>query len=81
MSPTILECGPYRLFFYSADREEPPHVHVEREANRAKFWLTPVRPARNAGFGAAELLRIERMVRQQQQTLLRVWHEYFAPPE
>jgi hypothetical protein len=81
MSPTILESGPCRFFFYSADREEPPHVHVERERNRAKFWLTPVRPARNAGFVAAELLRIERIVRQEQQTLLRAWNEFFIPSE
>ena len=81
MSPTIFESGPYRFFFYSADREEPPHVHVEREANRAKFWLTPVSPARSGGFAATELLRIERIVRQQQQTLLRAWNEYFVPSE
>ena len=23
--------GPYRLFFYSFDGHEPPHVHVRRE--------------------------------------------------
>ena len=27
--PTALKIGPYRLFFYAGDREEPPHVHVE----------------------------------------------------
>jgi hypothetical protein len=27
--PTVLRSGPYRFFFYSADRGEPPHVHVE----------------------------------------------------
>ena len=81
MSPTVLESGPYRFFFYSADREEPPHVHVEREANRAKVWLSPVRVARNAGFSAVELRRIERIVRQQQQMLFRTWNEYFAPSE
>ncbi len=41
--PTIREEGPYRFFFYSADRSKPPHVHVERERNKAKFWLDPVR--------------------------------------
>lgn len=47
--PTILRAGPYRLFFYSADRGEAPHVHVEREAKRAKFWLDPVRLHREPG--------------------------------
>ena len=37
MSPTVLEAGPYRLFFFSSDRGEPPHVHVARERKAAKF--------------------------------------------
>lgn len=32
--PTILRDGPYRLFFYSNEGEEPPHVHVERDRGR-----------------------------------------------
>jgi hypothetical protein len=51
--------GPYRLFFYSGDREEPAHVHVERDDNVVKVWLDPVRVDRNVGFRGAELRRIE----------------------
>jgi hypothetical protein len=40
---TVLKSGGYRLFFYSGDGGEPPHVHVEREDRIGKFWLTPVR--------------------------------------
>jgi hypothetical protein len=79
--PTVLREGAYRFFFYSADRVEPPHVHVEREANRAKFWLTPVRLARSGGFGPAELLRIERLVDDRQSLLLEAWNEYFTAAE
>ena len=39
--PTVLRFGPYRCFFYAGDREEPPHVHVERDVNVATFWLDP----------------------------------------
>jgi hypothetical protein len=39
--PTIVRDGPYRLFFYSADGAEPPHVHIERDAAIAKYWLAP----------------------------------------
>jgi len=70
-----------RFFFYSADRTEPPHVHVERETNRAKFWLTPVRLARSGGFGAPELLRLERLVNERQAFLLGAWDEYFTANE
>ena len=38
MSPTGLRVGPYRLFFFSNEGGEPPHIHVEREDPPAKFW-------------------------------------------
>ena len=76
--PTILRPGPYRLFFYSADRDEPPHVHVEREDCEAKFWLGPVRLEASRGFGRAEIRRIESLVAESEAFLLRVWHDYFG---
>jgi hypothetical protein len=56
--PTVLRSGPYRFFFYSDEGHEPPHIHVEREDKRAKFWLSPVRLHGGAGFGRPELSRI-----------------------
>lgn len=53
--PTVLRLGPYRFFAYSADRDEPPHVHVEREGSGGKFWLEPVRLESSRGFGRVEL--------------------------
>lgn len=79
--PTVFREGPYRLFFYSADRNEPVHVHVERDANRAKFWLDPVRLARSGGFTAAELRDVERLVVANQQRLVENWNEYFSIPD
>jgi hypothetical protein len=79
--PTVHREGPYRLFFYSADRSEAPHVHVERDTHRAKFWLVPVRLARSGGFGRAELLQIERLVVERQLLLMEAWDEYFTTPE
>ena len=60
--PTISRVGAYRLFFYAGDRDEPPHVHVERDDKVAKFWLTPVRLQRAAGFRPAELGQVERLI-------------------
>jgi len=54
--PTVMRRGPYRLFFYSGDGIEPPHVHIERGAEDTDFWLDPVRLAageRVPGGGAA----------------------------
>ena len=47
--------GPYRVFFYSFDCQEPPHVHVQRERMVCKFWLTPVALSVNHGFFPREL--------------------------
>ena len=75
--PTVHREGPYRFFFYSADRNEPPHIHAEREANRAKFRLDPVTLARSGGFGATELRHLERLVMSHEQLFRRAWNEYF----
>ena len=29
--PTVLRIGPYRFFYYAGDRDEPAHIHVERD--------------------------------------------------
>jgi len=76
--PTVLKVGPYRLFFYSGDRDELIHVHIERDDNVAKFWIDPVRLHTSGGFGAAELRRIQRIVEANQDTLIEAWNEYFG---
>lgn len=76
--PTVLRNGPYRFFFYAGDREEPPHIHVERDDCLAKFWLEPVRLQRSGGFGSGEISRIEKLVAEQSEQLLKSWNEYFS---
>jgi Domain of unknown function (DUF4160) len=75
--PTVLRNGPYRFFFYAGDRDEPPHVHVERDKNIAKFWLDPVRLQNSGGFNRMELNRIQKLVEEKTIDLLRSWNEYF----
>ena len=76
--PTVLRIGPYRFFFYAGDRDEPEHVHVERDDRAAKFWLDPVRLQRSAGFGSSEINRIQKVVENNREDLLRSWNEYFS---
>ena len=75
--PTVLRDGPYRVFFFSADRGEPPHVHVTREAKEANFWLSPVRLQDSGGFSTSEINRLTKLVEEHQQYLLREWHAFF----
>jgi hypothetical protein len=81
VSPTVLQSGPYRLFFFSSDRGEPIHVHVERERKTAKFWLEPVRLDYNHGFASTELQRVAALVQNHVAELVKAWHEYFGIDE
>src|SRR5439155_23311495 len=76
--PTVLRSGPYRVYFYSHEPNESPHVHVDRDDLSAKFWLEPVGLARNFGFSPKELRRIQNLVIQHQATLLEAWHGHFG---
>jgi hypothetical protein len=76
--PTVLRVGPYRLFFYAGDREEPSHVHVERDDKIAKFWLDPVRLQRSGGFNRIEIRNIHKMIIENKSKLLESWNEYFG---
>ncbi len=75
--PTILRDGPFRFFFYASDRDEPPHIHVERDDNVAKFWLDPVRLQSSGGFSRVEINQIDGLVNEHQRELLEAWNEYF----
>lgn len=76
--PTVLRAGPYRFFFYAGDRDEPPHIHVERDSATAKFWLDPVRLERSGGFSRVETQRIGRIVEDNEAHLLKAWDEFFS---
>jgi uncharacterized protein DUF4160 len=81
VSPTVLQSGPYRFFFFSSDRGEPIHIHVERDRKTAKFWLSPVRMEYNHGFASAELNKVATLVQEHEQHLVKAWHDYFNPDD
>ena len=54
--PTVLRSGPYRFFFYAGDHHEPPHIHVERDHSKAKFWLVLVAFESSFRFARSELM-------------------------
>ncbi len=74
--PTVLRVGPYRCFFYTGDREEPKHVHVERDDHVAKFWLNPVVMEKTGGLGRADIGRILEIVEAHQEELMEAWNEH-----
>jgi len=78
MSPAVLRKGPYRFYFVSHDLQEPPHVHIDRDAFSAKFWIYPVALAYNLGFSARELRKLEEITSEHKQELLEAWNDYFG---
>lgn len=74
--PTVLRDGRFRIYFFSHDIVEPPHVHVDRDDCSAKFWLDPVGLAVNLGFTPRELRRIRFLIVEHRAALLEAWDGY-----
>ena len=68
--------GPYRVFFFSFDCDEPKHVHVQRERMECKFWLEPLALAGNDGFSLHELNRIRVILQDRLEQILEAWDEH-----
>ena len=75
----IFTDGPFRFFFYMGDRDEPPHVHVERDNRTAKFWLNPVKLQSTGGLRRHEIRRIERIIEENHTQLMEAWNARFNP--
>ena len=72
-----LRRGPYRFFFYASDRDEPRHVHVERDSRIAKFWLDPVTLDRSGGLRRADISRVRGLVEENRELLVEAWDDHF----
>jgi hypothetical protein len=74
--PVVLRANGFKFFFYEADvANEPPHVHVGKEGNEAKFWLDPVRAAREGRFRKSDLRDIEHIIVDNLEFLLSAWEK------
>jgi len=76
--PTVLRVQGFRVYFWSHEPNEPPHVHLDKAGSSAKIWLEPVSLASSAGFPAHDLSIIIGLVRAHQRELLEAWHEFFG---
>jgi len=57
------------------DLNEPMHVHIDKQGKTAKFWLSPLRIARNHGYREHELNEIESIINDRLELLMNLWHE------
>jgi hypothetical protein len=75
--PVLLRLRGYRFFFYSGESGEPPHVHVSKDRNLAKFWIESITVVRNSRFTPLELREIARIISDYRLDFLRRWNEHF----
>jgi len=73
--PIVLRFKGYKFWFYQADLDEPPHVHVGKDDNEAKYWVDPISMARAGRFRDHELNEIEKILTKYRNRILEVWHE------
>lgn len=57
------------------DLNEPIHIHVDKGRKTAKYWLSPMRLARNRGYQDHELNEIESILQARLQQLTDTWNE------
>lgn len=71
--------GPFRLYFYSFDCNEPPHVQVQRDRATAKFWLAAVALAANHGLTPRDLNIARQRILEHRPRILEAWREHCGP--
>lgn len=77
--PTIFFKFGLRFYFVSYDCNEPPHIHVGDDVRKiCKYWLKNYKGilADNAGFNKHDLARIEKVILDNYQELLKSFNEY-----
>ena len=74
--PTILRIGNLRFHFYSDEGNEPPHIHVATPDGECKFWLNPVRLAKNINIKPKEIKVIENLVYEHLELLITKYNEF-----
>ncbi len=78
LMPTILRIGSYRFHFYSDEYNEPPHIHIATPDGECKFWLEPIRFAKNIGLKPHIIRDIEKLVYQNNQILKEKYDEFHS---
>lgn len=76
--PTVLLINGYRFFFFSNERKEPIHIHVEKAEKYAKFRIDPVFVATNYGYTSKELREIGEIIDKNEILIKDKWNEHFS---
>ncbi|HVY33987.1 MAG TPA: DUF4160 domain-containing protein [Caulobacteraceae bacterium] len=76
--PNVFWWNGHRFYFFSNERDEPPHVHVDKGGANTKIWLEDCTVALNRGFKSSEIKLITDKVDEQRLVILEKWHDHFG---
>ena len=79
--PKVFEWSGYRFHFFAneGDPLEPPHIHVRKCRDNAKFWLRPdVSVASSKGFPPRVLSQLTRVIEGRRDEIESAWHDFFS---
>jgi len=79
--PVVFRLDGMRFHFFSDEGNplEPMHIHVAQAGLDAKFWLFPnVRLARNRGYDARTIKRLQDIVEAHRDEIERAWNDHFS---
>lgn len=76
--PTVLRIGGLDFYFYSNERNEPPHIHVRGGGGDGKWWIESIRLEYAYGFSVRQIRQIEQILEAHKDELLEAWNGYFG---
>lgn len=79
--PKVFDWNGFRFHFFSneGDPREPPHIHVTKDRDTAKFWLRrDVVVADSRGFPPKVLSDLTRVIEDRRDDIESAWHDFFA---
>jgi len=77
--PTVWRERGFQFFFWSDERNEPPHIHARAGDAYAKVWLgPPIEVAEWHDCNARERRTILEIVTAQRAMMQHAWHEHFG---
>jgi len=75
--PKVLEINGFAFYFFAADCQERPHIHIKKGAGRGKVWIMPeLEIFYLRGFKKQEEKKIMALVRKHHKQLIQQWNAY-----
>lgn len=74
--PTVHRERGFRFHFFSDERQEPPHVHVQNGGAEAKVWLLDGSIEYHEGLSAPQLRVLREIIAASREEMLKAWNEY-----